>query len=227
MAAWQRVRAAIAASEQRHGRAAGSVRLLAVSKRQQVAAMAALAGAGQEAFGENYLQEAEPKIAALAAHYRLQWHFIGAVQSNKTAAIARAFDWVHTVDRVKIARRLAHQRPAGAGPLNVCIEVNISGEASKAGVEPAAVSSLADGIAELASLRLRGLMCLPAPGEDIGRQRRAFRELAAIAAAERARGHALDTLSMGTSADMDAAIAEGSTLVRIGTAVFGSRERLP
>ncbi len=219
---WQAVRARVASVARDAGRDPAGITLLAVSKRHPAAAVAALAKAGQVDFGENYLQEAQAKMAELA-EAALHWHFIGAIQSNKTRPIAAAFDWVHTIDRLKIAERLSAQRPDSAPPLNVCIEVNISGEPSKAGVEPAAVPGLADAIAALPRLRLRGLMALPAPSADTGVQRAAFRRVAGLAAAERARGHSMDTLSMGTTADLEAAVAEGSTLVRVGTAIFGPR----
>ncbi|MEQ8661357.1 MAG: YggS family pyridoxal phosphate-dependent enzyme [Gammaproteobacteria bacterium] len=212
---------AIAAAAARHGRAAGSVALVAVSKRQPAAAIRAAHAAGQRRFGENYLQEALAKQDELA-DLDLEWHFIGAIQSNKTADIAARFDWVHTVDREKIARRLNDQRPAGRAPLEVLVEVNISGEASKHGVTPQALPALLETLAALPRLRLRGLMALPAPAAEVAAQRRAFAALAALAAASPV---PLDTLSMGTSDDFEAAIAEGATLVRIGTAVFGPRPR--
>ncbi len=204
----------------RYGRDPDSVGLVAVSKRQPVAALRAAFAAGQRAFGENYLQEALEKHRALADLAGLEWHFIGAIQSNKTTDIAQAFDWVHTVDRARIAERLSARRDPGREPLNVLVQVNISGEASKAGVAPAELPRLLEHVAGLPRLRLRGLMALPAPEPDFPRQRAAFAALAALA---RAAPMALDTLSMGTSEDFEAAIAEGATLVRIGTAVFGPR----
>ena len=199
-----------------------SIRILAVSKRQPAEAIRAVHGAGQSDFGENYLQEALTKIEALAGD-GLCWHFIGPLQSNKTRAIAEHFAWVHTVDRDKIARRLNEHRPADLPPLSVCIQVNISGEASKSGVEPVGLASLAETVASLPRLKLRGLMTLPAPAADLAAQRRPFAELRAAYESLRSQGHELDTLSMGTSADLKAAIAEGATMVRIGTAVFGPR----
>jgi len=213
------VLATIKAAAERHGRTPGDVGLVAVSKRHPARAIRAAYAAGQRRFGENYLQEALAKQDELA-DLDIEWHFIGAIQSNKTADIAARFDWVHTVDRAKIARRLNDQRPNDRAPLNVLIEVNISGEPSKHGVTPAELPGLIETIAALPRLRLRGLMSLPAPVDDFAAQRRAFAALAALAAAS---ATPLDTLSMGTSDDFEAAIAEGATLVRIGTAVFGPR----
>ena len=210
---------AIAAAAERHGRAPGEVGLVAVSKRHPASAIRAAHAAGQRRFGENYLQEALAKQDELA-DLDIEWHFIGAIQSNKTADIAARFDWVHTVDREKVARRLNDQRPDDRPPLNVLVEVNISGEASKHGIAPAALPALLETIAALPRLRLRGLMSLPAPVDDFAAQRRAFAALAELASASAV---PLDTLSMGTSDDFEAAIAEGATLVRIGTAVFGPR----
>ncbi|MDT8404612.1 YggS family pyridoxal phosphate-dependent enzyme [Sulfuriflexus sp.] len=206
------------------GRDPATVRLLAVSKTRPAADIRAAQAAGQRAFGENYLQDALPKIVELAGA-GLEWHFIGAIQSNKTRDIAEHFDWVHTVDREKIARRLDGQRPAGMAPLNICLQVNISGEASKAGVSPAKVLPLARAVAGLPRLRLRGLMAIPAATADVEAQRAAFRALREIHEQLVAEGFDLDTLSMGMSDDLEAAIAEGSTLVRIGTAIFGARDR--
>lgn len=214
------VRESLAASAREHGRDPSDVHLVAVSKRHPAAAIAAAAAAGQRAFGENYVQEAIAKQDELASATRLEWHFIGAIQSNKTADIAARFDWVHTVDRARIADRLDAQRPAELAPLKVLIQVNVSGEQSKNGVSPAALPALVAHLAVLPRLSLRGLMCLPAPEQDFTRQRRPFAELARLA---RAQAVALDALSMGTSDDYAAAIAEGATLVRIGTAVFGPR----
>lgn len=196
-----------------------SVCLVVASKTQPASALREVCCAGQRAFGENYLQEALAKQAALV-DLPIEWHFIGAIQSNKTAAIARAFDWVHTIDRLRIAERLAAQRGDDLPPLNVLIEVNISGESTKHGVTPAALPALIPAVAALPRLRLRGLMALPAPSADVAAQRAAFRVLADLA---RASVLPLDTLSMGTSDDYRAAIAEGATLVRLGTAVFGPR----
>lgn len=210
-------------AETRHGRAPGSVGLVAVGKSHGPAALRALAAQGQRRFGENYLQEALPKLDALAGE-GLEWHFIGALQSNKTAPVAARFDWVQTVDRLKIAERLSGQRPEALGPLQVLIEVNVSGEASKSGVAPGELAALAHAVAALPRLQLRGLMCLPAPAEGFDAQRRGFARLRELLEALRAEGLELDTLSMGTSGDLEAAVAEGATLVRVGTALFGERK---
>ena len=215
------VQAQLSAAATACGRAPSSVALLAVSKRQSVDAIRALVTAGQRAFGENYLQEALPKIDALEGS-GLEWHFIGRIQRNKTRDIAVRFDWVHTIDRLEIAERLSRQRPPERAPLQCLIEVNVSGEASKGGVAPDALPTLAAAVKSLPGLRLRGLMALPAPEEDVAAQRAAFRSLRE--ALEALRDPALDTLSMGTSADFPAAIAEGATMVRIGTALFGARD---
>lgn len=204
------------------GRDAAAVSLLAVSKTFDAAAVRDLATCGQREFGENYLQEALEKQAALR-DLPLVWHFIGPIQSNKTRPIAENFNWVHSVDRLKIAERLSAQRPAALPPLQVCIEVNVSGEASKGGVTPAELPALAAAVAALPGLQLRGLMAIPAPTSDLAAQRAAFRQVRELFDALRARGHALDTLSMGMSSDLDAAILEGATIVRIGTALFGER----
>jgi pyridoxal phosphate enzyme (YggS family) len=181
---------------------------------------------GQADFGENYVQEALDKIAALAPlRARLRWHLIGPLQSNKTRLVAEAFDWVHTVDRLKIAQRLAEQRPPQLAPLQVCLQVNVSGEASKSGVAPAELPALAHAVAALPRLRLRGLMAIPEPAHDPAAQRAPHRLLATLLAELRAQGLALDTLSMGMSADLEAAVAEGATIVRVGTALFGERSR--
>jgi pyridoxal phosphate enzyme (YggS family) len=206
------------------GRAGGSVRLLAVSKTQPADAVRAAFGAGQRAFGENYVQEALDKIAALAdLRARLEWHLIGPLQSNKTRPVAEAFDWVHSVDRLKIAQRLSEQRPPGLPPLQVCLQVNVSGEASKSGLAPAELPEVARAVAALPRLRLRGLMSIPAPAQGFEAQRAPHRALRELLAALNAQGLALDTLSMGMSDDLEAAVAEGATLVRVGTAVFGAR----
>ncbi len=206
------------------GRGAHEVTLLAVSKTQPAEAVRAAFAAGQRAFGENYVQEALDKIAALAdLRTRIEWHLIGPLQSNKTRPVAEAFDWVHAVDRLKIAQRLSEQRPDTLAPLNICLQVNVSGEASKSGVAPAELPSLAHAVAALPRLRLRGLMSIPEPADDLEAQRRPHRELHRLYEALRAEGLALDTLSMGMSADLEAAVAEGATMVRIGTAIFGER----
>ncbi|NUO85918.1 MAG: YggS family pyridoxal phosphate-dependent enzyme [Cupriavidus sp.] len=220
----QAVRQGIAAAAQQAGRQPADVALLAVSKTVSPDRIRAAYAAGQREFGENYVQEGIDKIAALAdLRDRLQWHFIGPLQSNKTRPVAEHFDWVHTIDRLKIAERLSAQRPAGMPALQACIQVNISGEASKSGVAPAEVPALAHAVAALPNLRLRGLMAIPEPGHDPAAQRRPFAAMRAMLQALRADGLALDTLSMGMSGDMEAAIAEGATLVRIGTAIFGAR----
>ena len=218
------VRARIAGAVAEAGRDAASVCLLAVSKTFDAAAVRELAACGQREFGENYLQEALEKQAALR-DLPLVWHFIGPIQSNKTRAIAEAFNWVHSVDRLKIAERLSAQRPGGLPPLQVCIEVNVSGEATKGGVTVAELPALADAVAALPSLQLRGLMAIPAPAPEMASQRAAFRQVREAFDALRARGHALDTLSMGMSADLEAAILEGATIVRVGTALFGERTK--
>ena len=216
------VRARIAAAERTYGRPPGAVTLLAVSKAQPAAAITAAYEAGQRDFGESYLQEALPKLTALAGT-DIRWHFTGALQSNKTQAVARHFAWVHSLDRLKLAERLNAQRPAQLPALNVCIQVNVGGEPQKAGVEPARLPDLARAVAALPRLHLRGLMCLPPATEDFAAQRRHFRALREASDDLRQGGFALDTLSMGMSQDLEAAIAEGATLVRVGTALFGAR----
>ena len=219
----QAVHERIAAAARQVGRHPADIALLAVSKTKPVEDVRAAAEAGQRAFGENYVQEGSDKIAGLAA-LGLEWHFIGPLQSNKTRQVAEHFDWVHSVDRWKIAQRLSQQRPPGRPPLQVCIQVNVSGEASKGGVEPGEVAGLARQFALLSGLRLRGLMAIPAPSDDYQEQRTAFRCLRLLQEQLIAgEGLALDTLSMGMSHDLEAAIAEGATLVRIGTAIFGER----
>ncbi len=199
-----------------------SVMLLAVSKTKPASAIAAAAALGLRAFGENYVQEALPKIAELAA-LNLDWHHIGPIQSNKTADIAHHFAWAHGVDRLKIAQRLSDQRPAYLPPLNICVQVNVSGEASKSGCAPQDALALCRAVAVLPRLRLRGLMALPAPITADADVHAPFRTLHALFAALRADSPDVDTLSMGMSDDFEAAIAEGSTLIRVGTALFGSR----
>ena len=216
------VRARIDAAAQQAGRSVSAIGLLAVSKTFSADAVRAMAACGQRAFGENYVQEAQEKIAALA-DLPLEWHFIGPVQSNKTRPIAEHFAWVHSVDRLKIAERLSAQRPAALPPLQVCIEVKVSNEASKGGVAPADLPALARAVAALPRLTLRGLMAIPAPGDNPADQRAAFGRVRALFDELVAQGHALDTLSMGMSADLEAAILEGATMVRIGTALFGTR----
>lgn len=216
------VRARISDAERRYG----SVTLLAIGKQQPVEVIAAACAAGLKDFGENYLQEALIKIVALADR-GITWHFTGALQSNKTRTVARHFTWVHSVDRLKLAERLSAQRPAGLPPLNVCIQVNIGDEAQKTGVAADETATLAHAIAALPRLRLRGLMCLPPESDDFDTQRRFFRILLDLSRALRRQGLDIDTLSMGMSADLEAAIAEGATLVRIGSALFGARPREP
>jgi len=200
------------------------VALLAVSKIQPADAVRDAFHAGQHSFGENYVQEALDKMAALAdLRPRIEWHLIGPLQSNKTRVVAESFDWVHTVDRLKLAERLSAQRPPHLPPLNVCIQVNVSGEASKSGVAPAEAPALARAVAALPNLKLRGLMAIPEPAEGLEAQRAPCRELRRLRDALVAEGLPLDTLSMGMSDDLEAAIAEGSTCVRVGTAIFGKR----
>ena len=196
--------------------------LLAVSKTKPPEAVRAAIAAGQHAFGENHLQDAMTKVEALAGH-NVSWHFIGAVQSNKTRPIATHFNWVHSIEREKTAARLSAQRPADREPLDVCIEVNVSGEESKSGVPPGAVEPLARTIRELPGLRLRGLMAIPRPSEGFDSQRKPFRLLREILDDLNAKGLELDTLSMGMTGDLEAAVAEGATIVRVGTAIFGPR----
>ena len=218
------VHSRIAAACTQGGRAADSVHLLAVSKTQPADAVRAAFAAGHRAFGENYVQEALDKIAALGElRAQLQWHLIGPLQSNKTRPVAEAFDWVHSVDRLKIAQRLAEQRPPGLPPLQLCLQVNVSGEASKSGLAPAEVPEVARAVAALPRVRLRGLMSIPAPAQGFEAQRAPHRALRELLTALNAQGLALDTLSMGMSDDLEAAVAEGATMVRVGTAVFGAR----
>ena len=204
------------------GRDPDSVLLLAVSKKKPVEDIREAFRCGQKAFGENYLQEALQKMQQLQ-DLDISWHFIGAIQSNKTRSIAEAFDWAHCIDRAKIARRLSEQRPPETAPLNVCIQVNIDHESSKAGIDLAQLPELAQAIAPLPGIRLRGLMSIPEARADVEGQRRAFAQLAAAMQELRQQGIDCDTLSMGMTGDMEAAITEGSTIVRIGTAIFGER----
>lgn len=237
-AALKQIRERIAQTCQRAGRQADSVLLIAVSKTFPAEAVVQAANAGQRHFGENYLQEAVDKIARVKEMApalsdgdvdanSLIWHFIGPLQSNKTRAVAEHFDWVHSIEREKVARRLSEQRPAQLPPLNVCIQVNVSGEQTKSGVTPEEALPLAAVIAELPNLRLRGLMSIPEATEDVSLQRQRFARLGSLLQqlnqVRTASQPALDTLSMGMSADMEAAILEGATMVRIGTAIFGSR----
>lgn len=227
----QAVREQIATAARVVGRDPRTVVLLAVSKTFGPDAVIEAADAGQRSFGENYLQEAVDKIRAVRESrpdLLLEWHFIGPIQSNKTRLIAEHFDWVHSVDREKIAYRLSEQRPAHLAPLNICLQANISGEASKSGVPPQEVAAIARRIAGLPRLHLRGLMAIPEPAEAFEQQRKPFRQLHDLlrslnSAGPDNEGLALDTLSMGMSADLAAAIAEGATIVRVGTAIFGQR----
>ncbi|EGQ7650392.1 TPA: YggS family pyridoxal phosphate-dependent enzyme [Vibrio alginolyticus] len=213
--------------EQKCGRTPESVQLLAVSKTKPVEAILEAYQAGQTAFGENYVQEGVSKVQHFAEHYpdnRIEWHFIGPIQSNKSRLVAEHFDWVHTIDRTKIAQRLNDQRPSELKPLQVLIQVNTSGEASKSGVTEAEVFELAELISRLPNLTLRGLMSIPANVSDYESQLREFQKLATLKQTLKAQFPEIDTLSMGMSGDMTAAIEAGSTMVRIGTAIFGARD---
>ncbi len=216
----ERIASACAAAQ----RPVQSVTLLAVSKTFAAEAVREAQAAGQCAFGENYVQEALTKIGALAdLRDRIEWHLIGPLQSNKTREVAASFDWVHSIDRLKIAERLSTQRPVNLPPLQVCLQVNVGGEASKSGVAPAEVPALAHAVVALPGLRLRGLMSIPEPAADFAAQRLPHLRLRELFDALRRDGLALDTLSMGMSADLEAAVTEGATIVRVGTAIFGAR----
>ncbi len=219
---WQGVQARLRAAEQAAGRATGSVGLLAVSKLQSADAVRAVHAAGQRAFGENYVQEAIDKMAALV-DLDIEWHLIGPLQSNKTRVVAEHFAWVHSVDRLKIAQRLSDQRPAGMPPLQICLQVNIDDEDSKSGCTPAELPALAAAVAALPGLRLRGLMVIPRPGHTAALQALAKTHADLLARLPALAQQPFDTLSMGMSDDLDAAVSAGSTLVRIGTAIFGAR----
>jgi pyridoxal phosphate enzyme (YggS family) len=222
----QAVEATITAAVEAANRPVSSVQLLAVSKTFPMEAVLEAIAAGQRAFGENYLQEGVEKIAAVARAQpdtAIEWHFIGPIQSNKTRPIATNFNWVHTVERLKIAQRLSEQRPPELGPLNVCLQVNISGEATKSGATAAELPELARQVAALPNLRLRGLMAIPEAQTDPALQRAAFARLRQLADSLRADGLNIDTLSMGMSGDMASAILEGATIVRVGSAIFGLR----
>jgi pyridoxal phosphate enzyme (YggS family) len=222
----QVVNARIHTAAEAAGRLPQGIRLLAVSKFFGADSVIEAWRAGQVAFGENYVQEAIDKMAAVQLaepQAQLEWHFIGPIQSNKTRLIAEHFDWVHSVDREKIARRLSEQRPAGMVPLNICLQVNISAEESKSGLAPAELPAVAQAVAAMPGLRLRGLMAIPAATTVAEEQHAAFRQLRTLAQQLEAAGISCDTLSMGMSADLDAAIAEGATIVRVGTAIFGQR----
>jgi len=221
----QAVRERVDAAARNCGRQVDEVSLLAVSKSWPASAVREAAAAGQRAFGENYVQEGLAKIAELAA-LKLEWHFIGPLQSNKTRAVAQAFAWVHSIDRLKIAERLGAQRPPGLPPLQVCLQVNISGEATKSGVALDELPALARRLAGLPGIKLRGLMAIPDPLADLVGQRAALRSMRAAFEALRNEGLPLDTLSMGMTRDFEAAVAEGATLVRVGTAIFGERRGL-
>jgi hypothetical protein len=218
----QTVRERIAAACLAAGRDPQAVRLLAVSKTFSAAAVAEAHAAGQTAFGENYIQEALEKMAALR-QLPLEWHCIGPIQSNKSRLVAEHFDWVHTVERLKIAQRLSEQRPAELPPLQVCIQVNVDAGASKSGVAPQEALALAQAVAALPRLRLRGLMCIPEPAPDFESARAVFARAKTLFDELNRAGLQLDTLSMGMTADLEAAIHAGSTLVRVGTAIFGRR----
>ena len=220
----QQVKNRIAKACAEHGRNPAEVRLLAVSKTFGPEAVREAHAAGQRAFGENYVQEGMDKISALSdLRAELEWHCIGPLQSNKTRPVAAHFDWVHSIDRLKIAERLAEQRPADLPPLQVCLQVNVDAGANKSGVTPEETLALARAVAALPRLRLRGLMAIPEPAPDFEAQRALFLRAAAVFEAMRGAGLEVDTLSLGMSADLEAAIAAGSTMVRIGTAIFGRR----
>ncbi|MES1932463.1 alanine racemase domain-containing protein [Salinisphaera shabanensis T35B1] len=221
--ALDKVRSRIALAAHAANRDPADITLVAVSKTKPVALVRDALDHGQRDFGENYLQDALAKIDALTEREPL-WHFIGDIQSNKTRDIASNFSWAHAIDRFKIARRLSDQRPEGYAPLNLCIQVNIDGEASKSGIAPSDVAELADQIVELEHVKLRGLMTIPAPSTDEASQRKPFAALRELMQRINDRGHDLDTLSMGMSADLEAAIAEGATHVRVGTDIFGARD---
>jgi len=227
--ALQRVQASIRAHELTWDREPDSVRLLAVGKKKPVDDLRAAIDAGQRLFGENYLDEADEKIEAIGRHApdgsALEWHYIGAIQSRKAGRIAERFDWVHSVDRLKVANKLSqHRLQTHDRPLSICLQVNPDGETSKAGVAPAELDELADAVAQLPGLRLRGIMAIPAPRAEFEAQREVFRSLHELQLTLAARHPTVDTLSCGMSADLEAAIAEGATLVRVGTALFGTRD---
>ena len=218
----RKIRDLLAETAENAGRSRDSVKLLAVSKKQPVTAILEAVSAGQRDFGENQVQEGIDKITEIADP-EITWHFIGHLQTNKTRPVAEHFSWVHSVDRLKVARRLSEQRPESLGDLNVCVQVNVDDEASKSGASLDEAADLAAAIVDLPRLRLRGLMCLPAIREDFEEQRQPFRRLRELGDQLRSAGMPIDTLSMGMSDDYRAAIYEGSTIVRIGTAVFGPR----
>ena len=220
----QQVRTRIEAACKDYGRDPANVRLLAVTKTFPEQALRIAHAAGQSAFGENYVQEGVAKIEALAdLRADIEWHCIGPLQSNKTRVVAEHFDWVHGIDRLKIAQRLSEQRPAGMAPLQLCLQVNVDGGANKSGVAPGEALELARQVAKLPNVRLRGLMAIPEPAEGFEAQRELFLRATALFEEIRAAGIALDVLSLGMSADLEAAVAAGSTMVRVGTAIFGGR----
>lgn len=220
----QAVIARIDAASRKFGRNPDDISLLAVSKLWPASDVREAAAAGQKAFGENYVQEGVEKASELRA-LGLEWHFIGPLQSNKTRTVAETFDWVHSIDRLKIAERLSEQRPDSLPSLQVCLQVNVSGEETKSGIALDEVQRLARQVAMLPRLRLRGLMAIPAPADDLAQQREPFRRLREAYEQLKSDGLSLDTLSMGMTHDLDAAIAEGATLVRVGTAIFGERRK--
>jgi pyridoxal phosphate enzyme (YggS family) len=222
-----RIRARIRAAAGESGRSVDQITLVGASKGQSAAALRVALEAGLRDFGESYVQDALPKMAALAADFAPTWHFIGALQANKTRAVAENFAWVHAIDRRRIAERLSEQRPYHAAALNVCVQVNIGGEGSKGGVAPTALPQLLRDITALPRLKLRGLMCLPPPEEDPARQRYWLHQLRELFESVNADGAGLDTLSMGMSSDLEPAVHEGATLLRIGTALFGARVAPP
>jgi pyridoxal phosphate enzyme (YggS family) len=222
ISALQQVRQRISEYEVRYHRVPGSVQLMAVSKRKPVSAILAAARAGQRAFGENYVDEGEEKILAIRDP-RLVWHFVGAIQSRKSASIARHFHWAHGVDRIKVARRLSAQRINALAPLNICLQVNVDNEPGKAGVSPGEITQLAAECAALPGIAVRGIMAIPAPRTDFSEQREVFASVRRCLAVLQQTYPAMDTLSMGMSGDLEAAVAEGATIVRIGTAIFGER----
>jgi len=220
--ALQAVQARVQRAAMQCGRSPESIALIAVSKTVSAESLRVAYAGGQRAFGESYVQEALPKIAVLQ-DLALEWHFIGPLQSNKTKLVAENFAWVHSVERAKIAQRLSEQRPDALPPLNLCLQVNVSGEASKSGVAPAEVVALAQAVATLPKIKLRGLMAIPEATDDVSKQHAQFRLLRELRDALNAQGFALDTLSMGMSGDLEVAIAEGATMVRVGSAIFGAR----
>jgi len=217
------IRQKISKAEHTYLRDPGSVALLAVSKTKPASAIEEAYACGQRAFGENYAQELLEKAETLK-NLDIEWHYIGPLQSNKTKIIAEHADWMHSIDREKIARRISEQRSSELPPLNICLQVNISGEESKSGVSPEELPALANAVSNLPNIRLRGIMALPAPSPDMAEQRAAFAQVRSLFETLKAEGLDVDTLSMGMTGDLEAAVAEGSTMVRIGTAIFGARD---